>query len=352
MLKCYLIKNFLNINYKKGFTFAAFFLSQFADNRKDAFTLAVRLFHVTLFCLHYPLAEVEGNELGHPEPVTETQYKKSSFHFSHNKEGARMLQPINNPVRPLTLTLSHRARENKASLSKGGGTEVPEGFPLFFVGKRKAAFTLAEVLITLGIIGIVAAMTLPALIQKNNNRIVETRLQKFYSSINQAVQIAEFEYGDKSYWFEDLASVEYDKDGNLVAGECPAAKWFNKYLGKHMKVIKTTYDSSNRPIFYFPDGSALMIRLADTTRDYVFFTKDPAKCDMNEDAGRCAFLFIFVPNRYDSQSKWHDGKGFEPYKWNWDGTKESLYADCGPGTQYSRYCAALIQNNGWKIPPL
>lgn len=30
----------------------------------------------------------------------------------------------------------------------------------------KSAFTLAEVLITLGIIGIVAAMTLPALIQK------------------------------------------------------------------------------------------------------------------------------------------------------------------------------------------
>ena len=48
--------------------------------------------------------------------------------------------------------------------------------------------------------------------------------------------------------------------------------------------------------------------------------------------------------------KYFINKGFEPYKWNWDGTKESLYADCGPGTQYSRYCAALIQNNGWKIP--
>ena len=111
MLKCYLIENLLNINYKKGFTFAAFFLSQFADNRKATFTLAVRLFHVTLFCLHYPLPPGEGNELGHPEPVTETQYKKSSFHFSHNKEGARMLQPINNPVRPLTLTLSPKRGE-------------------------------------------------------------------------------------------------------------------------------------------------------------------------------------------------------------------------------------------------
>ena len=34
----------------------------------------------------------------------------------------------------------------------------------------KKAFTLAEVLITLGIIGVVAAMTLPALIQQNRNK--------------------------------------------------------------------------------------------------------------------------------------------------------------------------------------
>ena len=32
--------------------------------------------------------------------------------------------------------------------------------------RRKSAFTLAEVLITLGIIGVVAAMTLPTLNQK------------------------------------------------------------------------------------------------------------------------------------------------------------------------------------------
>ena len=53
------------------------------------------------------------------------------------------------------------------------------------------AFTLAEVLITLGIIGIVAAMTLPALIQKNNNQVVEARLKKFYSVMNQAIIQAE-----------------------------------------------------------------------------------------------------------------------------------------------------------------
>ena len=63
--------------------------------------------------------------------------------------------------------------------------------------KKKIAFTLAEVLITLGIIGVVAAMTLPVLIQNNINRTVETRLAKFYSVFNQALKMAEVEYGDK-----------------------------------------------------------------------------------------------------------------------------------------------------------
>lgn len=42
-------------------------------------------------------------------------------------------------------------------------------------------------------------MTLPTLVQKYRNRVVETRLQKFYSAINQAVKMAELEYGDKKY---------------------------------------------------------------------------------------------------------------------------------------------------------
>lgn len=50
--------------------------------------------------------------------------------------------------------------------------------------KTNPAFTLAEVLITLGIIGVVAALTIPVLTQNYKKRVVETRLQKFYSTIN------------------------------------------------------------------------------------------------------------------------------------------------------------------------
>ena len=54
---------------------------------------------------------------------------------------------------------------------------------------RKLAFTLAEVLITLGIIGIVAAMTLPAVVSKYKDKELATRAQKTYSAISQAIKL-------------------------------------------------------------------------------------------------------------------------------------------------------------------
>ena len=53
--------------------------------------------------------------------------------------------------------------------------------------KKKLAFTLAEVLITLGIIGIVAAMTIPTLINKKQKAEIETQLKENYSIIQQSL---------------------------------------------------------------------------------------------------------------------------------------------------------------------
>ena len=50
---------------------------------------------------------------------------------------------------------------------------------------NKKAFTLAEVLITLGIIGIVAAMTMPVLIAKYRSKVLETQFKKRYSEVSQ-----------------------------------------------------------------------------------------------------------------------------------------------------------------------
>lgn len=54
---------------------------------------------------------------------------------------------------------------------------------------KKFGFTLAEVLITLGIIGVVAAMTMPTLLTKINEKIMVNKLKKFYSTMAQAVKL-------------------------------------------------------------------------------------------------------------------------------------------------------------------
>lgn len=61
----------------------------------------------------------------------------------------------------------------------------------------KKSFTLAEVLITLGIIGIVAAMTLPTVINNSRNKQLESRLKRSYSVIAQALDQYQAETGER-----------------------------------------------------------------------------------------------------------------------------------------------------------
>lgn len=86
----------------------------------------------------------------------------------------------------------------------------------------KNGFTLAEVLITLGIIGVVAAMTMPTLIQKQQEKAKVTALKKFYSTISQAYEFAVMEHGTPDLWNSDLNNSE-----NLIS-----------YLQPQMKFIK------------------------------------------------------------------------------------------------------------------
>lgn len=55
------------------------------------------------------------------------------------------------------------------------------------LGRGANAFTLAEVLITLGVIGVVSAMTLPSVINKFRVKALETGFKKSYSNISKAV---------------------------------------------------------------------------------------------------------------------------------------------------------------------
>lgn len=62
------------------------------------------------------------------------------------------------------------------------------------------AFTLAEVLITLGIIGIVAALTMPTLINSTHGKELDAALKKAYSILQQAIQRMTFEEGLEITW--------------------------------------------------------------------------------------------------------------------------------------------------------
>ena len=89
---------------------------------------------------------------------------------------------------------------------------------------RKIAFTLAEVLITLGIIGVVAAMTIPTLVANYQKKETVTALKKAYSQLSQAVKMSELENGDKEYWNYDL----------------PAETFMNTYLKPFLKDVEQT----------------------------------------------------------------------------------------------------------------
>lgn len=75
---------------------------------------------------------------------------------------------------------------------------------------KRFGFTLAEVLITLGIIGVVTAITLPVLINNYKEKATVTRLKKVYSILSQAMQKAVIENGTADVW--DSYETEDDDD--------------------------------------------------------------------------------------------------------------------------------------------
>lgn len=94
-------------------------------------------------------------------------------------------------------------------------------------GARKGAFTLAEVLITLGIIGVVAALTLPSLIQKYQEQVLENQLKKMYSTISQGIQKAMAD--DGVYRFSDTEFFQSCIYPEQKSGACAqmVKKYFN-----------------------------------------------------------------------------------------------------------------------------
>lgn len=91
---------------------------------------------------------------------------------------------------------------------------------------NKFGFTLAEVLITLVIIGIVAAITIPILNQKQQEKTAVTGLKKAFSALSQAYILAVKENGAPDEW-------------DLVASTSPqGAENILNTFAKYMRVLK------------------------------------------------------------------------------------------------------------------
>ena len=82
--------------------------------------------------------------------------------------------------------------------------------------KRLFGFTLAETLIVMGIIGVVAALTLPNLNSSTGDKEKVTKLQKIYSNLNDAIGRAEIVYGPITGW---TANDNTDETKNKRLGE-------------------------------------------------------------------------------------------------------------------------------------
>jgi len=65
---------------------------------------------------------------------------------------------------------------------------------------NRVGFTLAEVLITLGIIGVVASLTIPTLMQNSTEKATVVALKKTYSVLSQAYKLAELDNGSPDQW--------------------------------------------------------------------------------------------------------------------------------------------------------
>ncbi len=84
---------------------------------------------------------------------------------------------------------------------------------------RKTAFTLAEVLITLGIIGVVAAMTLPTLIQQHQKQVYVTQLQKAVNTWDNMMRKMQADE-----WVTELKDTELFSKAICSDYDC---EWFN-----------------------------------------------------------------------------------------------------------------------------
>ena len=232
-----------------------------------------------------------------------------------------------------------------------------------FPNKAKFGFTLAEVLITLGIIGIVAAMTIPTLMTKIQKLQIESQIKENYSSIVQAMKMGENDdvedvsISDNAeslkHWF-DTFSAPYFKVEAFCVHE--SGCWHKKGVVKTLNNLTPTYETDvgnneanigwNAVTFRTAKGAYFDLDWTGSANTKKLFGIDSNNTtlqfyfDVNGDRrpniiGKDIFILV-----YDKD------KGFLPA--GHDRTKEEVKDNCFNGNGY--WCLEYIRANGWTIP--
>ena len=230
-------------------------------------------------------------------------------------------------------------------------------------GGNAHAFTLAEVLITLGVIGVISALTLPTVIKHYQQHETVNRLKPTYSIISQAVRMSETENGLLENW-------EIPNAGNNNTTDCydKSKQFFDQYLKQYIKFAKDckasecfadSYIRPNGEIYnnefttyniVLANGSVVGFQAHDTLANvYV---------DLNGKKGPNKFgrdFFTIVINRtprndnngvFDKSGVYMMGQGKDK------ATLTSGIYSCSKTSKVNYeggYCGALIMYDGWKI---
>lgn len=223
---------------------------------------------------------------------------------------------------------------------------------------NKTAFTLAEVLITLGIIGIIAAMTLPAVITKYRKKQTAAVLKETYSLLNQAVMLSENTNGSKEYWDFTLSSEnfyktylqKYLKHSKEYFGETS----FNniKYECLKGNCYQGAYAHADTPKIALQNGTILIISNHEES-DSILIYADINGMKKPNIRGIDMFLFNIsktkgvVPYGYEVQKETSENYLHK------NATREEI-TDAGANASCNlnssgNWCAALIMYDGWEI---
>ncbi len=137
--------------------------------------------------------------------------------------------------------------------------------------QKKTGFTLAEVMVTLAVIGVVATLTIPGLIQSYQKLEYVTRLQKNYKMLNEVVSMIQVEndgtligFANNNNEVKDAFLKYLRYMDNCDLGSCLGNLWHDNTTSKN---LDGSYISawSEDPVIKFHDSSAWYFRFFSPT---------------------------------------------------------------------------------------